>query len=91
MGVPVGTEFSYDDAADLVNVIKGFLETGQAIGILTGQELSGSLPLRLNGVITGTTHLGKELERLADAGILKGARGERALRDCPGSLLCSSS
>ena len=55
VGVPVGTEFFYDDAADLVNVIKGFLETGQATGILTGQELSGSLPLRLNGVITGGT------------------------------------
>ena len=38
VGVPVGTEVFYDDAADLVNVIKGFLETGQATGILTSQE-----------------------------------------------------
>ena len=49
--VPVGTQLFYDDAADFVNVIKGFPETGQGARNFTGQKFSECLPVRLNGVV----------------------------------------
>jgi hypothetical protein len=42
--VPVGTQLFYNDAADFVNVIKGFPETGQGARNFTGQKFSGVCP-----------------------------------------------
>ena len=94
VGVPVGTDFFYDDAADFINVTERFHETRQAARIITGQEFSRSLTLRLNGVVAGAAkhqetilvgaaNLGQKLERLTHAGVLKIRHREAAFFEGP--------